>query len=92
MREPWRVGLAPELADMSPFALSGAQKRPRSHRRRYRHAADVLVLDEPTAGLDPAGRDEIFELVRSYHKQSVRPSSSCPTRWRISHRLPTVCL
>ena len=31
---------------------------------------DVLVLDEPTAGLDPAGRDEIFELVRSYHKQS----------------------
>ena len=31
---------------------------------------EVLVLDEPTAGLDPAGRDEIFELVRSYHKQS----------------------
>ena len=31
---------------------------------------DVLVLDEPTAGLDPAGRDEIFELVRNYHKQS----------------------
>ena len=31
---------------------------------------DVLVLDEPTAGLDPAGRDEIFELVRNYHAQS----------------------
>ena len=30
----------------------------------------VLILDEPAAGLDPAGRDEIFELVRSYHKQS----------------------
>ena len=31
---------------------------------------EVLVLDEPTAGLDPAGRDEIFELVRNYHRQS----------------------
>ena len=31
---------------------------------------ELLILDEPTAGLDPAGRDEIFELVRSYHKQS----------------------
>lgn len=30
----------------------------------------MLVLDEPTAGLDPAGRDEIFELVRNYHAQS----------------------
>ena len=30
----------------------------------------ILILDEPTAGLDPAGRDEIFELVRNYHAQS----------------------
>lgn len=64
------VGLAPELADQSPFALSGGQKRRVAIAGVIAMRPDVLVLDEPTAGLDPAGRDEIFELVRSYHKQS----------------------
>ena len=62
------VGLAPELADQSPFALSGGQKRRVAIAGVIAMRPDVLVLDEPTAGLDPAGRDEIFELVRSYHK------------------------
>ena len=64
------VSLAPELADQSPFALSGGQKRRVAIAGVIAMRPDVLVLDEPTAGLDPAGRDEIFELVRSYHKQS----------------------
>ena len=64
------VGLAPELADQSPFALSGGQKRRVAIAGVIAMRPDVLVLDEPTAGLDPAGRDEIFELVRNYHKQS----------------------
>ncbi len=64
------VGLAPELADRSPVALSGGQKRRVAIAGVIAMRPDVLVLDEPTAGLDPAGRDEIFELVRSYHKQS----------------------
>ena len=64
------VGLAPELADQSPFALSGGQKRRVAIAGVIAMRPDVLVLDEPTAGLDPAGRDEIFELVRNYHAQS----------------------
>ena len=59
------VGLAPELADQSPFALSGGQKRRVAIAGVIAMRPDVLVLDEPTAGLDPAGRDEVFELVRS---------------------------
>lgn len=64
------VGLAPELADQSPFALSGGQKRRVAIAGVIAMRPDVLVLDEPTAGLDPAGCDEIFELVRNYHAQS----------------------
>ena len=64
------VGLAPELADQSPFALSGGQKRRVAIAGVIAMRPVVLVLDEPTAGLDPAGRDEIFELVRNYHAQS----------------------
>lgn len=64
------VGLAPELAGQSPFALSGGQKRRVAIAGVIAMRPEVLVLDEPTAGLDPAGRDEIFELVRNYHAQS----------------------
>ncbi len=64
------VGLAPELAGQSPFALSGGQKRRVAIAGVMAMRPEVLVLDEPTAGLDPAGRDEIFELVRNYHAQS----------------------
>ena len=64
------VGLDPALLERSPFELSGGQKRRVAIAGVIAMRPDVLVLDEPTAGLDPAGRDEIFELVRSYHKQS----------------------
>ena len=64
------VGLAPELAGQSPFALSGGQKRRVAIAGVIAMRPDVLVLDEPTAGLDPAGRDEIFALIRRYHAAS----------------------
>ena len=64
------VGLDPALLERSPFELSGGQKRRVAIAGVIAMRPDVLVLDEPTAGLDPAGRDEIFELVRNYHKQS----------------------
>ena len=64
------VGLAPELAGQSPFALSGGQKRRVAIAGVIAMRPDVLVLDEPTAGLDPAGRDEILGLVRRYHEES----------------------
>ena len=64
------VGLAPELADQSPFALSGGQKRRVAIAGVIAMRPEVLILDEPTAGLDPAGRDEIFAEIQEYHKQT----------------------
>lgn len=64
------VGLAPELATKSPFALSGGQKRRVAIGGVLAMRPDVLVLDEPTAGLDPSGRDEILGYVREYHRQT----------------------
>lgn len=61
------VGLAEALAEQSPFALSGGQKRRVAIAGVMAMRPDVLILDEPTAGLDPAGRDEILRLVKNYH-------------------------
>ena len=81
------VGLAPELADQSPFALSGGQKRRVAIAGVIAMRPDVLVLDEPTAGLDPAGRDEIFELVRNYHATILIVSHSMEDISQIADRL-----
>lgn len=64
------VGLDENMANQSPFALSGGQKRRVAIAGVIAMRPDVLVLDEPTAGLDPAGRDEILGLVKRYHDQS----------------------
>ena len=64
------VGVDEALFERSPLELSGGQKRRIAIAGVIAMRPDVLVLDEPTAGLDPAGRDEIFELVRNYHAQS----------------------
>ena len=63
------VGLAPELADQSPFALSGGQKRRVAIAGVIAMRPDVLVLDEPTAGLDPKGRDDILDQVKRLHEE-----------------------
>lgn len=64
------VGLDEALSSQSPFALSGGQKRRVAIAGVVAMRPDVLVLDEPTAGLDPAGRDEILDLIRGYHRES----------------------
>src|SRR5699024_972568 len=64
------VGLDEAMANQSPFALSGGQKRRVAIAGVIAMRPDVLVLDEPTAGLDPAGRDEILGLIKRYHDQS----------------------
>ena len=61
------VGLAPELADQSPFALSGGQKRRVAIAGVIAMRPDVLVLDEPTAGLDP----QLPQTVRRDHPHRV---------------------
>ncbi len=58
------IGLKSELLDKSPFELSGGEKRRVAIAGVLAMEPEVLVLDEPTAGLDPAGRDELLDLVR----------------------------
>lgn len=63
------VGLPEELYYQSPFELSGGQKRRVAIAGVLAMKPEVLILDEPTAGLDPAGRDEILDLIQKMHKE-----------------------
>lgn len=64
------VGLGEEMVDASPFELSGGQKRRVAIAGVLAMKPEVLILDEPTAGLDPKGRDEILEQINKLHKES----------------------
>ena len=64
------VGLSDELLEKSPFELSGGQKRRVAIAGVMAMHPRVLVLDEPAAGLDPEGRDEILSEVKEYHKKT----------------------
>ena len=61
------VGLPEKYFDVSPFELSGGQKRRAAIAGVVAMKPQVLILDEPTAGLDPKGRDEILEMVSEMH-------------------------
>ena len=64
------VGLSDELLEKSPFELSGGQKRRVAIAGVMAMHPRVLVLDEPAAGLDPEGRDDILSEVKEYHKKT----------------------
>ena len=65
------VGLDYETyKDKSPFDLSGGQKRRVAIAGVIAMKPELLILDEPTAGLDPGGRDEIFDLIKRLHEDS----------------------
>jgi energy-coupling factor transport system ATP-binding protein len=59
-----------KIKDASPFDLSGGQKRRVAIAGVLAMKPDYLILDEPTAGLDPAGRNEIFEQIKKLHEKS----------------------
>ncbi len=64
------IGLSEELMERSPFDLSGGQKRRAAIAGVMAMEPDVLILDEPTAGLDPAGRDKILGHIKAYHRRT----------------------
>ena len=59
------VGFSDDLIDASPFELSGGQKRRVAIAGVLAMSPEILILDEPTAGLDPAGRTEILSLLKT---------------------------
>lgn len=64
-----QVGISDDLLDVAPFALSGGQKRRVAIAGVLAMQPEALILDEPTAGLDPAGRTEILELLQKLHRE-----------------------
>ena len=66
-----QVGLGEDILEKSPFELSGGQKRRVAIAGVLAMKPGTLVLDEPVAGLDPAGREELLSLIQGIHKGGV---------------------
>lgn len=64
-----QVGISEKYHDVSPLELSGGQKRRVAIAGVLAMEPEVLILDEPTAGLDPKGRDEILNLIHRLHNE-----------------------
>ena len=64
------VGIDETFYEKSPFELSGGQKRRVAIAGVLAMNPEVLILDEPTAGLDPKGRDKILNRIKSYHEKT----------------------
>ncbi len=64
------VGIGEDLLDVSPLELSGGQKRKVAIAGVLAMRPEVLVLDEPAAGLDPHSRKEMLDLIRMLHKET----------------------
>ncbi len=79
------VGLSADMADRLPFELSGGQKRRVAIAGVLVTEPEILVLDEPVAGLDPAGKNELMKLLHSLHKTTVK------TIVIVSHDMDEVC-
>lgn len=62
--------LSTDILEKNPFELSGGQKRLVAIAGIIAMRPEILVLDEPTAGLDPRGRDILFNLIKEYHEKS----------------------
>ena len=63
------VGLSEELLEKSPFDLSGGEKRRAAIAGVMAMEPEILILDEPTAGLDPRGREQVLAMIRDYQRR-----------------------
>ena len=70
LRAAQYVGLKPKLLNKSPFDLSGGEKRRAAIAGVMAMNPKILILDEPTAGLDPKGRQEILAMIKDYKKKT----------------------
>ncbi len=80
------VGLTEEYLDKSPFDLSGGEKRRVAIAGVIAMKPKVLILDEPTAGLDPAGKNNLLKLIKEYNR------STGSTVIFVSHNMDDVAL
>lgn len=89
------VGLKDEMLEKSPFELSGGQKRRVAIAGVIAMEPTVLILDEPTAGLDPVGVESILDNIRTYHEAKnatiILVSHSMEEVARTVDRLAVVC-
>lgn len=89
------VGLTDKQLEMSPFDLSGGQKRRVAIAGVIAMEPEVLILDEPTAGLDPVGRAGILDNIQSYRKAKnasiLMVSHSMEDVARLTDRLLVLC-
>ncbi|MCI7809900.1 energy-coupling factor transporter ATPase [bacterium] len=89
------VGLTDEQLNASPFDLSGGQKRRVAIAGVIAMEPEVLILDEPTAGLDPVGRSEILGNIEAYRKAKnatvMMVSHSMEDVARLTDRLLVLC-
>ncbi len=79
------VGLPSSELEKSPFDLSGGQKRRAAIAGVMALEPKVLILDEPAAGLDPKGREEILSRIRDYHRETGS------TIVLVSHSMEDIC-
>ncbi|MGN0460656.1 MAG: energy-coupling factor transporter ATPase [Ruminococcus sp.] len=89
------TGLKKSLLNKSPFDLSGGEKRRAAIAGVIAMDPDVLILDEPTAGLDPQGRDMLLNQISLYHKERkntvVLVSHSMEDIARVADRILVMC-
>lgn len=79
------VGISRELLDKNPFEISGGEKRKVAIAGVIAMEPDILILDEPTAGLDPASKIDILNKIKSYHAYKKN------TVIIVSHDIDTIC-